>query len=187
MPFSLIHHLRSPWHSWAVLLASCLLISLRAVLGVSGGGGGRGRQVIMHPLLLAGAQSGGGCTACAHPFPSSRLKAAGSETGERKGSAPSSSHRQCSCPCARHWLASCCTQSRLPDAVCPLRTAWSQCDCRQLHRNAGKAAEFSLSCCHHKGVRVGKEAVVAPAQSQKSPCAFWLAPCSTSSARGWKV
>lgn len=114
-----------------------------------------------------GVRGGGGCTA--HPLPSSGLKAAGSGAGERKGSAPSSSRRQCSCPPARHQPASCSARSQLLGAVHPSWTAWSWCDCRQLDGGAGKAVERSLACCHQSGVRVGEGAVVIPAQCKKDP------------------
>jgi len=128
------------------LLASRLLIIPGVALGVRGGGGGRGgRQVIMHPLPFRGC-AGWGRLHCLHPS-SPFLWAQGCRKrgGGRKGSAPSSSRRQCPCPRARHQPASCSAWGRWPDAARPSWTAWSWC--RQLDGGAGKAVERSRACC----------------------------------------
>lgn len=61
----------------------------------------------MYQLLFVGVWAGRGCIDCTYLLSPTGLKAARSRAWVREGLAPSSSHRQRSCPHARELVAGC--------------------------------------------------------------------------------
>lgn len=148
MPFSSIHCFQSPQCSRAVFAG--FSPSCPSQTSAVSQGRWRRRKAGDYAPTTIGACVAWGRLHCLCPSsPFLWPQGCGKQSRERKGSTPSS-HRQCSCPCTRHQLASYSVQRWLLDAVHPLWTAWSLCNCRQLDRDVCKAVECSPACWHEK-------------------------------------